>query len=237
MMQRMMLTIRESIDKRMRTTGVTLRTGRKWPLTQAIDTATSRLKHRDLVGKVSRGRQGLVFGSREGNQRWDRASATEKRGMVTDELRGIEEEMRRTKAVAMATQGAWQKWESTVNRKVTWSEMWKMETMRIRFMISATYDVLPTPTNLVKWGMTASPKCSQCDKPANLEHILSACKIALSQERSRWRHDQVLKELAHHIERKRVQSKQKCVPKTQQIKFVKASENKMRTSIEDLNLG
>jgi hypothetical protein len=42
-----------------------------------------------------------------------------------------------------------------------------------------------------------------CRKPANLEHIyiLSSYQVALAQGWYKWRHDQVLKALAHTLER------------------------------------
>ena len=49
------------------------------------------------------------------------ADDKDKRKMVGSELRKAEEEERMTQAVTMASKGAWMKWESTVNRKITWN--------------------------------------------------------------------------------------------------------------------
>ena len=75
------------------------------------------------MGKTTRGRLGLGFGSEEGNTRWDKADANQRRKMITNELREMEEENRKTKAVGMASQGAWLKWECAINRKLTWGDM------------------------------------------------------------------------------------------------------------------
>ena len=103
------------------------------------------------------------------------------------------------RAVRMASQGVWMKWESAVPRKITWKTLWKMEPIRIQFTIRSTYDLLPTPTNLMRWGKIDDPKCGLCSEPGHLEHILSSCKTALTQRRFTWRHDMVLRKLAHHL--------------------------------------
>ena len=79
-----------------------------------------------------------------------------------------------------------------------------MEPIRLQFTIRSTYDLLPTPTNLMTWGKSDDAKCGLCSEPGHLEHILSSCKTALTQRRFTWRHDKVLRKLAHHVELKRV---------------------------------
>ena len=108
-------------------------------------------------------------------------------------------EKRMARAVGMASQGAWMKWESAVPRKITWKTLWKMEPIRIQFTIRSTYDLLPTPTNLMRWGMSDDAKCGLCSEPCHLEHILSSCKIALRQRRFTWRHDTALRELVQQV--------------------------------------
>ena len=91
----------------------------------------------------------------------------------------------------MKQQGAWTRWENVVDRKVTWAELWKAESHRIKFLFQAAYNVLPT-TNLHTWGLGETPACPLCSKRGTLEQILSSCTRALGDGRYRWRHDQVL---------------------------------------------
>ena len=119
----------------MRKAGVTLTTGRKWAEQGAVDEATSCLRHKDSVGKVCIGRQGLGFAEAGVHNRWDTADCKEIRKMVTDEVRNVEEEKRMASAVGMASQGAWMKWESAVPRKITRKILWKMELIRTQFTI------------------------------------------------------------------------------------------------------
>ncbi len=46
-------------------------------------------------------------------------------------------------------------------RKITWSELWNTESNMLSITIRATYDVLPSPTNLHLW-FGKDPACLQC---------------------------------------------------------------------------
>ena len=94
------------------------------------------------------------------------------------------------------------KWDGIAKKKISWSELWNMESNRLSFIIKATYDILPTPANLHLW-LGEDPACSLCSTPAGLKHILVGCKTSLSQGRYTWRHNQVLRCLASAIEEKR----------------------------------
>lgn len=120
--------------------------------------------------------------------------------MVVAEVSRTEEERYNIKAVSQGRQGRWTTWEGVVNRKLSWSDLWKIPQARISFLICATYDTLPCPRNLHQW-LGNEECCLLCNAPnASLQHILSGCKIALFQERYRWRHDQVLGKLAEVLE-------------------------------------
>lgn len=75
-----------------------------------------------------------------------------------------------------------------------------MEANRISFMLRATYDVLLSPNNLQQW-LGEDPLCSS---PASLRHILTGCKVSLSQGRYTWRQNYMLKCLAAAIETKKI---------------------------------
>ncbi|RXN37590.1 reverse transcriptase [Labeo rohita] len=119
--------------------------------------------------------------------------------MVQGEVRAEVEEERRSKTVAMRQQGAWTNWEHALTRKITWSELWRSEPARLKFLIQSVYDVLPSPANLHCWGLAEAPSCPLCPARGSLEHILSCCPKALGEGRYRWRHDQVLKAVADTI--------------------------------------
>ena len=144
----------------------------------------------------------------------------------------MEDEERNARAVSMRTQGAWTKWESAIRKSVSWNELWKMEPLRIKFLLRSTYDLLPTPTNLVRWGLTQDEKCPLCSQPCHLEHVLSSCKVALSQHRYTWRHNSVLKVLAHHLDLHRLRMNKEKVVEQKSIRFVKAgSDSNVNTKV------
>ncbi|KAK0134264.1 Zinc finger BED domain-containing protein 4 [Merluccius polli] len=181
---------RDASDPKVAKAGIQVRTGRKWRAEEAVQEADARLRQRCLVGVVTRGRAGLgSFPSPQMNTR-----GKERRRLVQEEVRAAVEETRTCKAVGMK-----QQWENAVERKVTWAELWKAEPHRIKFLIQAVYDVLPSPSNLHTWGIAETPACPLCSKRGTLEHILSCCTRALGDGRYRWRHDQVLKTIAEAI--------------------------------------
>ncbi|XP_060084783.1 uncharacterized protein LOC132564122 [Ylistrum balloti] len=99
---RLIMTLRDSRDEKVRMAGVQVRTGRKWSASKAVDEAESRLRHKDIVGSVPQGRQGLGMTK---TTYWKDASTSAKRGMIQREIRSKEKERRQAKAVEMGSQG------------------------------------------------------------------------------------------------------------------------------------
>ncbi|XP_061896514.1 uncharacterized protein LOC133645675 [Entelurus aequoreus] len=210
---------RDSRDPKVAKAGIQVRTGRKWRAEEAVQEADARLRHRSLVGAVTRGRAGLgFFPTPQLNTR-----GKEGRRLVQDEVRAAVEETRTCEAVGMKQQGAWTRWDNAVERRVTWAELWKAEPQRIKFLIQAVYDVLPSPSNLHTWGIAETPACPLCSKRETLEHILSCCTRALGDGRYRWRHDQVLKTIAEAISTGLAWAKQ-FHPSKKTIAFVRAGD-------------
>ena len=198
---RLEMTLKESRDPFVRGAAPTLATGRKWKPSTAVAVAKIDLRHRDIVGHVQHGRGGL--GLESTTPTWQKATPTERRHMVVEEVRHQEEAARCAKAVSQVQQGGWMRWEGVERKKITWNELWSMDACRLSFIIKATYDVLPSPTNLHLW-YGEEPTCPLCAAPANLKHILVGCRTSLTQGRYTWRHNQVLKCLAAELEIRRV---------------------------------
>lgn len=207
------LTLRDSKDEKVRGARVNLEAGRKWSVQDTVREAELRLKQADIVGNVAVGRLGLGTIT---STRWRTAGKGVQRKLVQKEVRVMEEDSRMVKAVGMKKQGSWMNWEAVRQRKVTWNDIWSMEPNRLQFLLRSVYDVLPSPTNLAVWGLTEDPNCKLCGKPANLEHILSSCSVALSEGRYTWRHDQILSVLADSLEKAR----KRPPPKDKRLKFI-----------------
>ena len=112
---------------------------------------------KDITGNTCSGRRGLGMAHL---QQWSKASEEKRRKMVQREVRGGEEH-RKAKAVDLSKQGAWTKW-NLPERKVSWTELWRMEPVKISFMLRSVYDTLPSPSNLYQWGLAEDRKCTLC---------------------------------------------------------------------------
>ncbi|GFO00946.1 reverse transcriptase [Plakobranchus ocellatus] len=113
----------------------------------------------------------------------------EKRDKIIDEIRNKEDSKRVQKAVQQPQQGQW----------TNWDDIWHMAPLRISFLIRSAYDLLPSNANLVRYGKKDDPTCPLFQSRQTTEHVLSSCKVALSQRRYTWRHNRVLQELASVI--------------------------------------
>ena len=102
-----------------------------------------------------------------------------------------------------------------------------MELPLLRFLIRATYDVLPTPHNLKKWKKAPEVLCKKCGEVGSLRHVLSACKVSLSSWLYTWRHDRVLTLLKDVLEtevQRRNAQPQSTGPSWTAIQFVRSGE-------------
>ncbi|XP_041934289.1 LOW QUALITY PROTEIN: uncharacterized protein LOC121697073, partial [Alosa sapidissima] len=154
--------------------------------------------------------------------RVDKAQGKQRQHLIQQEVRAGVEEERASRMVGMGQQGAWTKWENVLQRKITWPNIWRADSLNIRFLVQAVYDVLPSPSNLHVWGKAETPSCLQCPGRGSLEHLLSSCPKALGEGRYRWRHDQVLKAVAESIAKAITTTKNYSKP--QSIRFHRAGE-------------
>ncbi|XP_052238637.1 uncharacterized protein LOC127849934 [Dreissena polymorpha] len=196
---RLVLTLRDFPDELIREAGIQTRTSRKWSAIESVSQAENALKHKYIVGVTAVGSEGI--GARK-VVLWSRSDQKERRAMIQSAVRTAEENARQARAVEMGAQGAWATWE-TADRKLTWGDIWKYEPFRCSFLLRSVYDLLPSPANLCRWGLTEDPKYSLYDRVGTLKHVLSSCTTALTQGKYRWRHDLVLRELADWLEKER----------------------------------
>jgi hypothetical protein len=68
----------------------------------------------------------------------------------------------------------------------------------LKFAVNSSIDMLPTFTNLRKWGKHALVNCQLCGNMVKqmLFHVLVHRKHTLDQGRLTWRHDSVLNHIA-----------------------------------------
>ncbi|KAI8492983.1 hypothetical protein Bbelb_289870 [Branchiostoma belcheri] len=133
--------LEESQDPAVKAVNTNISTGKKWSAKETISQAVSRLQHKDLVGAVQLGKNGLGWGER--TQRWSNANSRERR--------------------QLSQQGAWTNWDGAVERRLKWSDVWNIQNARLRFLLRAVYDVLPSPRNLTRW-FKSEESCQLCEE-------------------------------------------------------------------------
>ncbi|KAL0968221.1 hypothetical protein UPYG_G00263980 [Umbra pygmaea] len=203
----LVLELKNSADPLIRSANVPICTGRKWKAQAEVDHAISSLQHREVMKAVQSSRAGLGWGAAQ--QPWSKATRRQQKTMVVDEITRLEQERFHVKAISQGTQGAWTRWEATINRRITWADIWRTPQSRLSFLLRATYDTLPCPRNLTLW-YGEEVGCHLCGsvqgKPPT--HFVGGCRVALTQGRLRWRHDQILAKLAEILEGSRVAANQ-----------------------------
>ena len=190
---RTVMMLRDSKDPEIRNNPPDVITSKKWKAEEETDLIIADLKHRDIVGAVQSDRKGV--GS-DPFKPFSSMNEKERRGAVCSRVKQLEAERRDLHLIQCAQQGQVVQWEENViERKVSWGEIWNWSTSRLSFLVRSTYDVLPSPANLVRWKISSDDTC-RCGKHGTMKHILSNCAMAL--ERYTWRHNQVLK-IIHRI--------------------------------------
>jgi len=160
----------------------------------AADDAVGMARFEEVLGTVQTGRAG--FGAQR--RWWSKENNAGRRRLVVDVVRRDVERRRCATAVQQSVQGAWTTWEAVQQRSLSWRQIWEMPESALRFLLQATYDVLPTLVNLKRWKIADSAECPVCKRaPGNLEHCLSSCPQLLL--KYTFRHNKVLFQLAEII--------------------------------------
>ena len=221
---RLWVTLRESDDPCVRGADVNVDGGVKADTQAEVEEAESRLKMMELTGMPNRGKEGLGLHPKVP---YSKASKKEKRRMIVSTIRDMEEEKRTVRMTSFSKQGAQMGWE-VPERRLGHREILDMPEGRLKFLIKSVYDLLPTPSNKNLWYGTEE-SCPLCGGVGTTAHILSGCPKALGQGRYRWRHDQVLRELAKTVEERRRSHNDQETGTETDVAFVREGEKKKGT--------
>ena len=190
---RTVMMLRESKDTSVKDNPPDVRTATKWQAEKETDAALAVLEHGDIMGAVQASDDKSGLGLRPFAPFCSK-TPRERRLAVTQQVAREEQQKRSTSLAQCGHQGQVMAWEENViERKLTWQELWKWTVSRTSFLIRSTYDVLPSPVNLARWGKEEEEKCHLCDKKGTVKHILSSCQPALG--RYTWRHNLILQVL------------------------------------------
>ena len=161
-----------------------------WDVAEAVVDVESRLEFQKVIGYHQTSRAGL--GSFKGPSIPCRNSH-KYRKLVSDLVGEVDENACDAKSVQLHLQGCWTKCCDFVKNNLSWKTFLAMPSSLILFCLGATFDTLPSPSNLKRWRLITESSCFLCRKSiCTSAHILGACKIALHQGRFSFRHDKVL---------------------------------------------
>ena len=207
------LQLQSSKDDQVTSTLRSHNTGLKWTVGDAIERAEMRVEEKKIIG-IKRGgtvgdalgqdkascRLGLGFAGDIAIKDTDKTSKSY-RELITGMLRLEDEEKHTLKAISQALQGSWTRWQHFIRRDISWKCAFASSNPFIRFFVGSTYNTLPTKINLERWGIIDNSKCSLCEEDhCSIRHVLSGCRVSLHQGRFMYRHNKVLRVLAHHIQ-------------------------------------
>ena len=104
------------------------------------------------------------------------------------------------KAVQQKVQGKWTQWQKFMRRDMRWHSLLATSPRLVSFALGATFDTVASPANLKRWGLWESGHCGLCGYEfCDVKHVLSGCKVALTQGRYTYRHNAVLRVMANEI--------------------------------------
>ena len=226
---RLLVTLKQSEDPGVKGAEVRVDGGRKTDTQAAVEEAESRLKMQELTGIPNKGKEGLGLHPRVP---FSKASKKEKRKMIVKTIKEMEEEERTVRMTHFRKQGAQLGWE-VPERKLGHREILEMPESRLKFLVKAVYDLLPTPSNKNLWYGTEE-SCHLCGGVGTVCHILSGCPTALAQGRYKWRHDEVLRELAQTVEERRRDHNKDEEKVGAGVMFVKAGEKMKKKNVRSV---
>ena len=186
------LLLRDSADPVVSSANIDVTSG-KWSALNNVTEAENNLHLKEILGYHQSNRAG--FGSFSIPEIPPKRSH-EYRKLISSLVNELDEEKFNAKAVQLSVQGQWTKWCNFVRMDLSWKSMLAMPQPLLSFVLRATYDTLPSPSNLHRWHISSEASCILCYKQiCTTAHVLGACKVALRQNRYTFRHDSVLLEI------------------------------------------
>ena len=222
--------LKDSIDPLIKSSVPTLNTGRKWKVADALRMAEHEVDIGAIQGVFYNGRSG--FGSGYHKLLSDKQKVSKAIGKLNDDL--LYE-----KAAKQTLQGQWTHWQNIIQRDFSFHSMLRMSPQLRSFAMGITYNTLASRSNLKRWGLLPDDSCPLCLKPkCTLQHVLSGCKTALADGRYRFRHDSILKTIAHfvqqHIDLQKRESSQAVPPMQDKNPHTASNLDKLHASLSKL---
>ena len=173
---------------------------RKWHAPMALVVAERGLALDAMTAAGQTTRAGIGFGlQRRGQMPAAGTKAHRERVTAWHKERLVEEQRRQLGELQM--QADWVQWKGVMSRDLSWTSIvYRLRQSEVKFLLQGMARVAPTPDHLWRMGYLDDDRCPLCARPhCDLLHVLSYCKVALEQNRYRWRHNEVLRILHFYI--------------------------------------
>ena len=196
-----------------------------WQVEEAVQACETDLRHKSIIGDHQHSRHGL--GYIKSSKIPPDKSSRDCRTFISNHHKEIDDTYVISKAVQLKVQGQWTRWLNYI-QNFSWKSLLAMPVNLSSFCVSSTYDTLPSPSNLKRWKHTTEASCFLCNKDTcTTSHILGACKVALSQGRFTFRHDNVLRIFNTNI-RSSIKNIKTTVPASKQPIKIKSAKKGTR---------
>ena len=190
------LLLRDSSDPLVNTSVPHLKVG-EWKVEDVVKQGVDKIEFEKVLGYYQHNRAGL--GSIKQTEVPPKQTH-DYRKLVSDKVNDLEEEWYFAKAVQLRLQGNWTRWYNYIQNEHSWKHLLVTSPRLTYFVLGATFDTHPSPTNLKRWHITTEADCSLCSvKVCTTTHVLSGCSVALSQGGYTFRHDSILRVLHNSL--------------------------------------
>ena len=179
------LLLKEAADKQISESASQLKCG-FWNVAEAVVDPESRLEFQKVIGYHQTSRAGFESFK---SPFIPRRNSHEYRSLISDLVGEVNEHAYHAKSVQLHLLGYRCDF---VKNDLSWKTLLAMPSSLISFCLGATFDPLPSPSNLKRWRLITESSCFLCGKSiCTSAHILGTCKIALQEGDFSFRHNKV----------------------------------------------
>ena len=162
--------LRKSSDPCVSGTSIDLKSG-NCKVSDAVKDADSTLEFKKIVGYHLSNRAG--FGSKS-------TPDNAYRKLLSSIVQETDQQKLQAKAAQLSLQGQWIKWWNFLRLDPSWKTMLAIPKSLLSFCLGATYDTLPSPSNLHRWCNHSEPSRYLCCKTVcTTVHILGFMPVRL----------------------------------------------------------
>ena len=126
-----------SKDEVIKSLKLTLKIGTEWKVRDIIRRAQVNLAFKEIIEHTQTGKQGV--GTNE-NQWWSKTMGKNCWDIVIRDVRSKVDNKQFLKRVQQSQQGQWTNWKDTLQKSITWNEIWQMAPLRLSFLMCSRDD-------------------------------------------------------------------------------------------------